>query len=366
MGISQEVLVPPESAEPRQHVSNLQDMGLDSRQPAYCLDVVFGDKLPDQFQPPDELIQELLTTGGSSVLYGDSNTGKTFAVIDMCCSIARGVPWMGRQTEQGLVVYLAAESPASVRGRVQAYQLHHGVKIPNLAIVQNPINLFEGTDDTDKVIEVVRQIEAAHRQKVRLIVGDTLARLSAGANENAGQDMGKVIERLDRIRVETGAHFMLVHHCGKNAAAGARGWSGVRGAVDTEIEVTEQKTGRCLEFTKQRDLPTKGVRIGFSLEVLKLGTTKWGAPATSCVVAPIAAPKKQKSKRVSEIGFEIVELLRTNVSPVKKSLVVKHFDGRNDSSSVYRELKNLVESGQILEASEGAVALPVSSADSAK
>jgi len=117
---------------------------------------------------------------------------------------------------------------------------------------------------------------------------DTLARLSAGANKNAGQDMGLVVRRFDRIRAECNAHFLLVHHSGKAAAAGARGWSGVRAAMDTEIEVTDTPAGRCAEITKQRDLPTKGARIGFILKLVMLdspsgaGTRRfaWCCPLT--------------------------------------------------------------------------------------
>jgi len=68
---------------------------------------------------------------------------------------------------------------------------------------------------------------------------------------------------------------MLIHHSGKNAAAGARGWSGVRAAVDTEIEVTDSSSGRCAEITKQRDLSSKGIRIGFRLETITLGLTNY-------------------------------------------------------------------------------------------
>ena len=229
----------------------------DAREPAppgLPLSVAFADELPEAFTPPDELVEGVLTAGDGSVLYGDSNSGKTFFVIDMAAAVARGARWMGRNTEPGLVVYLAAESPASVRGRLQAYQRHHGVRVPNFAIVQSPIDLFDGDADTEAVIAVVRQLERQRGQKVRLIVGDTLARLSAGANENAGQDMGLVVRRFDRIRTACNAHFLLIHHSGKAAANGARGWSGIRAAVDTEIEVTDSPSGRCAEITKQRDL----------------------------------------------------------------------------------------------------------------
>ena len=324
----------------------------DAREPAppgLPLSVAFADELPEAFTPPDELVEGVLTAGDGSVLYGDSNSGKTFFVIDMAAAVARGARWMGRNTEPGLVVYLAAESPASVRGRLQAYQRHHGVRVPNFAIVQSPIDLFDGDADTEAVIAVVRQLERQRGQKVRLIVGDTLARLSAGANENAGQDMGLVVRRFDRIRTACNAHFLLIHHSGKAAANGARGWSGIRAAVDTEIEVTDSPTGRCAEITKQRDLSTKGERIGFRLDTVTLGTTKWGAAATSCVVVPADAPDKPQGKRVSEVGGAVLEYLRTQPAGKKKREVVEHFQPLYDKSAVYRELKKLVTAGQVLE-----------------
>lgn len=324
----------------------------DAREPAppgLPLSVAFADELPEAFTPPDELVEGVLTAGDGSVLYGDSNSGKTFFVIDMAAAVARGARWMGRNTEPGLVLYLAAESPASVRGRLQAYQRHHGVRVPNFAIVQSPIDLFDGDADTEAVITVVRQLERQRGQKVRMIVGDTLARLSAGANENAGQDMGLVVRRFDRIRSACNAHFLLIHHSGKAAANGARGWSGIRAAVDTEIEVTDSPTGRCAEITKQRDLSTKGERIGFRLDTVTLGTTKWGAAATSCVVVPADAPDKPQGKRVSEVGGAVLEYLRTQPAGKKKREVVEHFQPLYDKSAVYRELKKLVTAGQVLE-----------------
>lgn len=317
---------------------------------AYPLSVAFADELPDTYTPPDELVQGVLTAGDGSVLYGDSNSGKTFFVIDMAAAVARGVEWMGRKTEPGLVVYLAAESPASVRGRLQAYQKHHGVRVPNFAIVQSPIDLFDGEADANKVIKLVRMLEAKCGLPVRLIIGDTLARLSAGANENAGQDMGLVVRRFDRIRTECKAHFLLIHHSGKAAAAGARGWSGIRAAVDTEIEVTDSPAGKCCEITKQRDLPTKGERIGFRLDVVTLGYTKWGAPATSCVVTPADAPVKQQGKRMGECEGAVVEFLATHKIGIKKSALAKHFEGRYERANIYRAVRTLLTAQAIHEA----------------
>ena len=328
----------------------LLELAKEPAPPPLSLSVVLADELPDEFIPPDELVEGVLTAGGGSVLYGDSNSGKTFLMIDMACAMARGVSWMGKRTEPGLVVYLAVESPASVRGRLQAYQKHYSVKVPNFAIVQSPIDLFDGEADTNKVIQVVRQLEQQLGQKARLIVGDTLARLSAGANENAGQDMGLVVRRFDRIRTECNAHFCLIHHSGKNAAAGGRGWSGVRGAVDTEMEVSDSPMGRCCEITKQRDLGTKGERIGFRLDPVALGMTKWGAVASSCVVVAADAPIKQTGKRMSECDGAVLEFLVAHKIGIKKRDVVMHFEGRYEKGPIYRAMKSLVTAAAIHEA----------------
>jgi len=317
---------------------------------SYPVSVAFADELPERYDPPDELIEGVLTVDGGSVLYGDSNSGKTFLTLDMAASVARGVPWQGKRVEAGLVVYLAAESPSSVRTRLQAYQKHHACRVPNFCIVQSPIDLFDGDADTNRVITLVQILERQRGQKVRLIVGDTLARLSAGANENAGQDMGLVVRRFDRIRTDCKAHFLLIHHCGKNAAAGARGWSGVRAAVDTEIEISDSPSGRCVEITKQRDLSTKGERIGFRLDVVTLGHTKWGEPATSCVVAAADAPVKQQGKRLSECDGAVLEFLVAHKIGIKKRDVVTHFEGRYEKGPIYRAMKGLVTAGAVHEA----------------
>lgn len=306
------------------------------------LDVVFADELARKYEAPDELVQGVLTAGAGSMLYGDSNSGKTFLTIDLACAVARGVPWMGRKTEKGMVLYVAAESPTSVRSRLHAYQMHHRCTVPNFAIVQAPLDLFSDDADTEALIGLVRALERQRQQKVRLIVGDTLARLSAGANENSGEHMGLVVKRFDRIRAECDAHFLLIHHSGKAAASGARGWSGIRAAMDTEIEVTDRPAGWCAEVTKQRDLSSKGERIGFNLERVDIGVTKWGEPATTCVVTPAVAPPP-RSKRAAPVELAVLEFLSTKRTGIRKAEIVKHLDGRYSKGPVYRAIKSLVE-----------------------
>jgi putative DNA primase/helicase len=290
----------------------------------------------------------------TTLVCGPSNCGKTFFVTDLCAAIVRGALWMGRKTEEGIVLYLAAESPISLRLRLEAYQKHHGVVLPYFAVVQNPVNLFKDDKDEKAIIETARMLEYMFGKKVRLIVCDTLARVSAGANENAGLDMGRIIESVDRIRDACKAHVLLIHHTGKQAEAGARGWSGLTAAVDTEIRVVATATGRYAEITKDRDLGVKGERIGFALETVELGVSKWGDAVTSCVVVPAPAPKSKpasastKGRRRGYGGVEgaIVDFL--SGKPSVKGDVVTHL-ARYASSTVYRAIKELIAEGVLAE-----------------
>lgn len=67
---------------------------------------------------------------------------------------------------------------------------------------------------------------------------------------------------------------------------GARGWSGLRGAADAEIEITFKDSARCIKVTKQKDGDDAG-RYPFELETVTLGIDDDLFAITSCVVTHI-------------------------------------------------------------------------------
>ena len=78
-----------------------------------------------------------------------------------------------------------------------------------------------------------------------LIVLDTLARLMVGGDENSAKDMGLAIEGIDRLRKETSATILVVHHTRKDGQI-ERGSNALRAAADVMIE--------CKKFDDQGDV----------------------------------------------------------------------------------------------------------------
>ena len=321
------------------------------------LKAVFCDEIQDEYIVPDELIENLITIGSLAVIYGDSNSGKTFFSLSMAAAVSSGTDFFGRKTDPGLVIYLATESPASVITRVQALKRHHDIDLKNLVIVPVPINFYEGDGDANDVIELVKAIEEEKGLPVRLIFGDTLARMSSGANENSGEDMGPVMARFDRVADATGAALVIIHHNGKNAAAGARGWSGIRAHIDTEIEVISENDVRMATVTKQRELPGKGESIYFALHVIEMGVGKFGNISTTCVAVPDDEPVNSKNKTEltkgelaniytfksawEESGKDIAYDDEGHKLPyVSRSALAAHFERNGDSKQVIKNKMN--------------------------
>lgn len=267
-------------------------------------------------EPALDFVEGLLVEGGMSVWYGDSNVGKTFAVLDLAMHVALGRPYRGREVDQGGVIYCALEGVAGIRNRVSAWMRHHWIKpverhdIP-LAIVPSAINMLDTEADVPALIDAIAAASEQLRRPVKFIVLDTLSRALAGGNENSPEDMGALVRSSDLVRQACGGALAYVHHSGKDQARGARGHSLLRAATDTEVEITRPQGSQVsvIKVTKQRELEI-GDDMGFRLEVIDLGTNRRGKPLTSCVALPAEAPPaatREKTPRSLQIAKQALQ-----------------------------------------------------------
>ena len=230
------------------------------------------------------MVKGVLADGAMSVVYGPSNSGKTFFAMDIAFHVAAGVPeWFGRRVRQAAVLYLAAEGGRGAANRIVAMRQAHGVCDVPLALRRAGMDLLHSQADLQTVADLAAMVKAKAPGLPLLIVIDTLSRIMAGGDENSAQDMTALIRNIDAIREITGAHVMLVHHTGKDTARGARGHSSLRAATDTEIEVANEEGARAAMVTKQRDYQG-GETFAFSLKSVVLGIDQDGDEVTSCTV----------------------------------------------------------------------------------
>ncbi|MEX1115440.1 MAG: helicase RepA family protein [Akkermansiaceae bacterium] len=304
-----------------------------------------------------DFVEGLLTEGGASVVYGPSNTGKSFWVLDLAAAVATGSDFRDElEVDAGAVVYLALEGSHGARNRIAA--LKQAGKLPEAApffLCFAPVSLLE-TGHAGRMAETVKQAAKQSAMPCRLVIIDTLARGMAGGDENSGQDMTRAVQAVDLIRAATGAHVLIVHHCGKDEARGARGHSSLRAAVDTEIEVSrpEGETISTVRVTKQRDMPP-GEPLPFSLKVITLGTDRRGKPITSCVVhheSSVMAANRTKLGRKPEVNPEtlLTFLPMPTIAAWRKA--ADEADG-TPKSTFYRSLATLKTRGAVMQGEDG-------------
>ena len=232
-----------------------------------------------------DFVENLLISASMIVVYGESGSGKTFFAINLALQVAAGGEWNGRGVDQGGVIYIAMEGSHGINQRVAAWREHHGLDNYDLpfAALSASLNLLDPAAHLDKLIRTTLALAATLKVPLRLVVVDTLSRAMAGGNENAPDDMGALVTNGTAIQEATGVALMWIHHCGKDAARGARGHSLLRGATDTEIEVSVDGSQHLARVTKQREIECIG-EFFFQLRVVELGTNRRGKPVTSCIV----------------------------------------------------------------------------------
>jgi hypothetical protein len=98
-----------------------------------------------------------------------------------------------------------------------------------------------------------------------LVVVDTLARNSAGWDENSAKDMGEFTDAIDQIRRAAGGTVLVVHHHGKDSDKGSRGSSAIEANADTVYN--SRKDGETFKLSRSKSKEARiDDRLAFTLQ----------------------------------------------------------------------------------------------------
>lgn len=247
--------------------------------------------------PPSWLIDGLFETGKLAGLYGWYGGGKSFLALDWALCIAAGIPWFGRATQPGPVVYIAPEGVGGLHKRLAAWSAARGVPVPDtFRVLPDTVNMLDPATPEKLTATLV----AYGLTPATLIVIDTLARSMPGGEEN-NQYFSLVVEHAGQVQRATSAAVLVVHHSGKNETAGFRGGTSFPAGADTVIGFRNDDGVITLKCEKQKDHEP-------------FADSRWVLVPTgeSCVLGP-AADQPEEGEALSGRMRLVLEALITPV-----------------------------------------------------
>lgn len=135
------------------------------------------------------VVQDFIGAGSIAWLYGAPGSYKSFAAVDIAMSVATGRPWMGREVNQGIVLYIAAEGGDDLHIRRAAWAERHGM------------------DGMMKIIEMRPQLDEVKRDDDGIKVRPGFNRLKRTIQETEDKALDGLAEILPpsegRTRIES-------------------------------------------------------------------------------------------------------------------------------------------------------------------
>ncbi|WP_211825324.1 AAA family ATPase [Kistimonas asteriae] len=308
----------------------------------------------------DWIIKGYLPANTLGVVYGASESFKSFHVLSWAASIATGRQWNGVKCKYSPVLYVAAEGGIGASRRAKGWQItyNNDHEVDNLFAVKAPV--FIGSpNQVQALINTVNEIEKETGEKISTIIIDTLARCFGGADENKAADMNLFVAGCDKVRVETGATILVVHHTGKSAENGARGSSALRAACDFEYSIDRPEKGMLyvLKCTKVKDSePPKAE--AFQMNIRHLYTDEDGDDVTTLVAStegqePPEGSEAEAAKPLKLTGNQeaIIQAIRSrNASgePTTRQVILDDFKAQGGNAKHFGRIINQLISKDII------------------
>lgn len=297
------------------------------------------------------LIKTVLPATGLGQVFGSSNVGKSFLLIDLAMHLASGRAWRGFKTKKAPVLYIVAEGMAGLAARMKAWTLRYG-NVPDWLFVRPYSAQLTVRGAAAALAERIKSLP----YPPRFIILDTLAANFGPGDENSAEDMAAA---MNGLRALAGDWFALcAHHSGHADKTRSRGHSSLYAALDVELQVDRPDPLGPIKVahTKCRDMERMEPCF-FNLEPMALPwADEDGDPINSAVLVPAEGYEEpEKGPMLSGKQAQALQLLKDlyaehqanlgagGVARVTKKTWISQMDFEPVSAHRYRLSKTLEE-----------------------
>jgi hypothetical protein len=261
------------------------------------LTVLDGDDMAVNAKPPNYMINDIIETDAHGILFGASQSFKSFCALRLAYSVCTGEPFFYHEVfTTGKVLYICGEGKGALERRVRALFLSLGRFNGNLKYIADIVSI-----DTPESMARVKAVIAEY--KPVLVILDTFSSLAFNTNENDNSEVAKALALIRNTCTNGFTSSFVVHHNGKNGALGERGASAFANNTDFRFELKREADTMIttLSCPKQKDGEPFAL-IHMKAEVIPLGIIRQdGKEATSLILKPCDDSEKPSKKTKAKL-----------------------------------------------------------------
>ena len=259
-----------------------------------------------KFRHTGYVVKHIINKSSINCIFGPSNTGKTFVMLDLALSVAtRKELWHGARIHGGPVVYFCAEGQTAFPKRVEAWCQENGIEEKALEGAFWLHGVPENLSDEEAMRKVISEIEALP-EPPSLVCLDTFIRFLNGDEKNS-EDVIKLLNSLEKL-TEKGISVVYTNHPGKNPETQGSQMGSYRNRTNIDVELCLEKVDDemvRLFHTKPRD----GLfyELFLRLPIVEMGIDEDGEAITQRVVRtetplrPLGEAKQEASPSEKQV-----------------------------------------------------------------
>jgi KaiC/GvpD/RAD55 family RecA-like ATPase len=179
----------------------------------------FEEYKAQQFGTAEALIKGLVRTGTLIAVGGRPGAGKTALMIAIADALDRGEPFLGRETKETTVAYIAAEDGGDVANRLEAIG-NTSIKIVKSA---DGFPLTKPQRAAEIAREVVRQAKALDPDRQVLLVVDTLRAALGGQSVLDDKYTSPALNALREVAESEGVVVAVLNHTNRENNKATKG-----------------------------------------------------------------------------------------------------------------------------------------------
>jgi hypothetical protein len=278
--------------------------------------------LPD----PAWLVEGVIQERTSALIFGKSNSFKSFLGIDLAGAVASGRTWHGANVAgPRRAIYVATEGAHGVaKQRIPGWMEAHDVSQSlrrNLTVVPDEVPL-------DRPEWVDALIETAHGlpELPALIIVDIFGASMSGP-ETSDETARAWVRSVNRIMREVGCAVLTIAHTGWADETRARMHTHFWGSFDTRLKAEGDKEARTTVLTvdRHKDADSAG-RWGFALDLVD--TPTGGTTLIPRLDGDVKVSKKERKARGSEKPDTAMQALSEALIESGKTLAGPNYQSR--------------------------------------